>query len=178
MSARPPISERATASVSASRTGHSKPDLCLYCGGPARHRSDPDHGMFWAIIHAACKSWQEDHPFQPTGLDERERAKNLYGWLLVEVGYVDVGSIESHEVHSVNAGLSAARRVVKGKKLHYWRLIETPTGWQLITPKSLDYKSAGKRKYEEVRSEVYATIESVLGVPIEQLKRETQREAA
>lgn len=138
---------------------------------PQHQRSDADHGMFWAIIDAACKNWPEDHPFRPTGVNQEDRKNNLYGWLLVEVGYVDVGDVESHEVYSLDKGLHAARRHVKGKKLHYWRLVETASGWQLITPRSLDKENAGKRRFEEVRSKVYELIEVVLGQPIETLKR-------
>ena len=169
------ISERAMATVAppAEKAGAR----CPHCKQPWLHRSDADHGMFWAIVTKACKNWPETHPFKPNGLTDEDRVNNLYGWLLVEVGYVDVGDIESHEAHNVNAGLHTARRVVKGKKLHYWRLIETPTGWQLIVPKSLDYKTAGKRQFEDVRSKVYEIIETVLGTPIETLKREAKMAA-
>lgn len=147
---------------------------CPHCKQPWLHRSDADHGMFWATINSACKNWPSEHPFQPSGVNDKDRADNLYGWLLVEVGYADVGDIESHEIYAIDVGLRAARRTVKGKKLHYWRMRETPTGWQLITPKSLDYKTAGKRQFEDVRSAVYEIIESVLGVPVETLKHEAR----
>jgi hypothetical protein len=134
--------------------------------------------MFWAIITAACSSWPHKHPFQPTGVTEKDRVNNLYGWLLVEAGYVHIGHLESHEAHAVNVGLTVARREVKGKKVHYWRLVPTDTGWELITPKSLDKQTAGKRQFEDVRGAVYSIIETVLGTPIETLKREARMPSA
>jgi hypothetical protein len=142
-------------------------------------RSYADHNMFWAIVTAACKNWPESHPFQPHGVNEKARIENLYGWLLVEVGYVDVGDVQSHEVHSIHVGLTAARRTQKrGRPLHYWRLAPTESGWQLITPRSLSKDAAGKRLFEDVRSQVYEVIEVTLGRPIESLKSGARQEAA
>jgi hypothetical protein len=45
---------------------------------------------------------------------------------------------------------------------------------RVLIPKSLDYKTAGKRQFEDVRSAVYSIIETVLGVDVETLKREAR----
>jgi hypothetical protein len=132
--------------------------------------------MFRAVIDVACRNWPHDHPFQPNGVDDQDRTNNLYGYLLVEAGYVDTVDVESHDVADLEPSLNLQRRYVKRKPLHYWRLAPTPSGWQLITPRSLDYESAGKRTFEAVRSKVYEIIEVTLGRPIETLK--TQRAAA
>ena len=60
------------------------------------------------------------------------------------------------------------------KKIHCIRFVEMAKGIRVLIPKSLDYKTAGKRQFEDVRSAVYTIIESVLGVDIDTLKREAR----
>lgn len=153
-------------------------DHCPHCGceidfAPVSQRSSADHNMFWATVAKACQSWPHSHRFQPTGVSPKDRVNNLYGWLLVEIGYVDTLDIESHEVHAVDVGFRVARRK-KDSKIHYWRLTQTETGWQLITPRSTNKLTAGKRQFEDVRSRVYEIIEVTLGVKVEDLKREAK----
>ena len=161
------ISARASAGLSPppEREGPN----CPTCGQGLRHRGDADHRMFWSIMKIAYDTWPEAHEFQPLG------KMHLYGWLLIEVGYIHEPpiEIESRNVEFVQAILMAVFPAIKSK-IHCIRFVPTAKGVRVLIPKSLDYKTAGKRQYEDVRSKVYELIEVTLGVPVEQLKREAK----
>lgn len=145
---------------------------CTHCGSPLRHRSDSDHGMFWAVMDRAYDNWPErEGLFQPTSKE------HLYGWLLIEVGHSESIEIETkdYEVAKVFArGFFTLTR----RKIHCMRVFETEKGMRITVPQSLSYAEAGKKKYEDVRAKVYELVEVILGVQIATLKREAQREAA
>lgn len=145
---------------------------CAECGCEvmfASHRSGADHRMFHAIVSLAYLNWpKRDDVYQPLGRD------NLYGWLLVEADYCEPPvEIESRNMEFVSAICARLLSALKDK-VHYWRIVETPKGVQVILPKSLSYKTAGKRQFEDTRSAVYEIIETTLGVKIEDLKREAK----
>ena len=129
--------------------------------------------MFWAVIKLAYDNWPNNHEFEPLGRD------HLYGWLLIEAGYIHEPpiEIESRNKDFVRDIIMAVFPAIKSK-IHCIRFIPTAKGVRVLVPKSLDYKTAGKRQFEDVRSKVYQIIEDVLGVPVETLKREARREAA
>jgi len=159
-------SERAAAAVSPppERAGPN----CPTCGQASRHRSDADHRMFWAVMKLAYDNWPE-HEFEPLGIS------HLYGWLLIEAGYIHEPpiEIESRNKDFVRDIVMALFPAIKSK-IHCIRFVPTAKGVRVLVPKSLDYKTAGKRQFEDVRSKVYEIIESVLGVPVETLKREAR----
>lgn len=127
--------------------------------------------MFWSIMEIAHDSWPEAHEFQPLG------KMHLYGWLLTEAGWHEPPiEIESRNPEFVKSILMAVFPAMKSK-LHCIRFTQTAKGVRVLIPKSLDYKTAGKRQFEDTRAKVYEVIESVLGTDIERLKREA-REAA
>lgn len=129
-----------------------------------RHRSDEDHGMFWAIMQRAYECWPEQHPFRPDSRD------HLYGWCLIEAGHKKCVEVETDNPSQAVAVVKAIYEV-SGDEVHCIRLFGTPSGIRICTPKSLSYRTAGKKKYEDVRSAVYEIIESVLEVKIDELKR-------
>jgi hypothetical protein len=125
--------------------------------------------MFWAVLKLAYENWPTDHEFEPLGRD------HLYGWLLTEVGYhhTPVPEIESRNPDFVREIVMSIYPALKSK-VHCIRFIQTAKGVRVLIPKSLDYKTAGKRQFEDTRARVYEVIESVLGVPIETLKSEAR----
>ena len=164
------ISQRATAAMAppAEKTG----TRCRECGQPMLHRSDADHRMLHAIVTVAYQNWPENHAFEPMGRD------HLYGWLLIQAEHHEPPiDIESRKPEIVNATLTAIGPIV-AKRFHCIDVRPTAKGVRVLFPKSLSYKEAGKRKFEDVRSKMYEVIETVLGVPVETLKREARREAA
>jgi hypothetical protein len=141
---------------------------CPHCKQPWQHRSDADHRMLHAIVSLAYANWPEDHSFEPMGRD------HLYGWLLIEAGHhEDPIDIESRRPEIVQATIAAIFPAVK-RSIHCIQVVPTAKGIRVLIPKSLSYKSTGKRRFEDVRSKVYELIESVLGVPIETLKHEAK----
>lgn len=145
---------------------------CSQCGSPLRHRSDSDHSMFWAIIDRAYQNWPHDHEFEPLG------RMHLYGWLLIEAGHHKPPiEIESRNKEFVASIVRAMFPAIKDK-VHCIRFFPTAKGVRVLLPESLSYKAAGKHKYEDVRAKVYEIIEATLGVTVETLKKEADREAA
>jgi hypothetical protein len=125
--------------------------------------------MLHAIVSLAYQNWPEDFDeFQPVGRD------HLYGWLLVRAGYIeDPIDIKSRSKAFALSIVGEMIPLLK-RRLHYIDISETAQGLRVIVPKSLDYKTAGKKKFEETRSKMYEILEAVLGVPVETLKREAK----
>jgi len=119
-------------------------------------------------MEIAHSSWPEDHEFQPLG------KMHLYGWLLCEAGWHEPPiEIESRNPEFVKSILTAVFPAMKSK-LHCIRFIPTAKGVRVLVPKSLDYKTAGKRQFEDTRARVYEIVESVLETTIETLKSEAR----
>lgn len=141
-----------------------KSGMCPNCGGPMKHRSGADHGMFWAVMQRAFENWPETHPFRP------ESKEHLYGYILIEVGYSDCTEVETDD-KSIAIAVAKAIYGVTKREIHCMRVFGTGTGVRVCVPQSGDYAHAGKKKYEAMRSAVYEVIENTLGVTIEELKR-------
>lgn len=151
--------------------GRGDGQTCPHCKQPWQHRSDADHRMFWSILELAYQNWPE-HEFQPLG------KMHLYGWLLIESGWheppIEIESRNKDFIRDIVMSLFPALK----SKIHCIRFSPTAKGVRVLIPKSLDYKTAGKRQFQDVRAKVYEVIESVLQVPVETLKRESRQEAA
>jgi hypothetical protein len=149
---------------------------CGDCGstnivGAHQNRSDRDHNMFHAVIQRAYESWPETAKFQPSSKD------HLYGWLLIEAGHSESAEVESDDRNEIIRAGRAFFKLVD-RSVHCRRMFGTPSGVRISVSKSLAKKAEEKRVFEDVRSKVYEIIESILGVPIETLKREAEKEAA
>ena len=146
---------------------------CAECGceiTPTPHRSDIDHRMFWAIVHRAFENWPEQHAFCATDANE------LYGWLLVEAEHSVSGEVQDKDINAIRKSARAFLDLAGESEhpIYYMRLTPTKKGVKVTIPKSLRYKTVGKRQFEDVRSKVYEIIETVLGVQVETLKREAR----
>ena len=130
------------------------------------------------MMQRVYDNWPDDYAeFQP------ENYKHLYGWLLYKVGHIETADMDV-VIRTERDKLIATKMarayfsLMREREIHYMRLKPFKGGTRIIVSGSLDYASAGKRKYEAVRAAMYELIEVVLGVPIETLKRESKREAA
>ena len=162
---------KALASSVGSQSGDVGQRNCPHCKQPWLHRSDADHRMLHAIVSLAYANWPEDHSFEPMGRD------HLYGWLLIQAGHCQTINIESRKPEIITATIAAIFPAIK-RRIHCIDVQPTAKGVRILISDSLSYKEAGKKKFEDVRSKVYEVIESVLGVPVETLKREAQKQAA
>jgi hypothetical protein len=162
------VSNAARALAGSTATGSgNRGQICPTCPY-VQQRSDADHRMFWSLMEIAHSSWPEHHEFQPLG------KMHLYGWLLTEAGWHEPPiEIESRNPDFIREIVTRIFPALKSK-IHCIRFIPTAKGVTVLIPKSLDYKTAGKRQFEDVRSAVYDVIESVLGVPIETMKHEAK----
>jgi hypothetical protein len=151
--------------------GRGDGQTCPHCKQYWQHRSDADHRMLHAIVSLAYTNWPEDHIFEPMGRD------HLYGWLLIQAEHCTAIDIESRKPATIEATIAAIFPAIK-RRVHCIEVKPTAKGVRILISDSLSYKEAGKRKFEDVRAKVYEIIETTLGVKIEDLKRETQREAA
>lgn len=142
-----------------------KPGRCPQCGGVFKQRSTKDHKMYWAILRSALKQWPAEHRAKPFSVE------NLHGWLLIEVGHKECVDSETMDV---DKEMETARRYngLVGRRIHCMRAFPIPGGLRICVPGPFAYDKSGKREYETVRRAVYEVIENVLGVSVEQLKRE------
>lgn len=130
-----------------------------------RHRSASDHGMYWAILQRAFDNWPVTHPFRPTSKD------HLHGWLLIESGHAQSVDVETENVDVAKAVAKGIFEVTR-REIHAMRIFGLHAGGiRISVPQSMSYEEAGKRKYEQMRADVYEVIETVLGVKVEELKR-------
>lgn len=151
--------------------------VCDKCGGPARHRSDEAHGLLFAAITAAFSQWPHKHRFQP------ESPEHLRAWLLVEAGHVDFVDVDltTYDVPTELAEklavstVKAARSLLSDKIKP--RVYRTLDGIRLVAPRSIDYKTLGKREFQDVAQRVYEVIELELKVDPVKLVKETERAA-
>lgn len=145
--------------------------ICDKCGSPVRHRSDPHHRLFFSVVAKAFDSWPERATFQPTD------AEHLRSYLLVKAGHYDKLDIrcDNPDAFSLEDQLRAILSTVANRPplLHTY-----PWGVRAFWPRSISYAAADRKIFNDVSSKVFEILEATLGVPIETLKREAEREAA
>jgi len=165
------ISQRAQAGIErpteAPGAGIISGKLCPTCGGPMKHRSDKDHGMFWAMMQTAYDNWPETHKCKPTSRE------NLYGWILIELSFAQTIDVEAEDI-AIAMRTARATFEISKRKIHCMRVFQIEGGVRIAVPDSTAYDAAGKKKFETIRAAVYEYVETVLGVKIEEIKRQTK----
>lgn len=143
----------------------AKAGTCHNCGQPMKHRSWRDHRMYWAIMRRAFDDWPHDHKFQP------DTPEHLHGWLLIETKHCISTEVKTDN-EDVAKAIARAIFGITAREIHCMRIFDAGAdGIRISVPEPFNGEDAGKRKYEQIRKDVYALIESVLGVPIETIKR-------
>lgn len=145
---------------------------CPTCGAPTRHRSDASHRHFFAVIAEAFKQWPSSAEFQP------EDAEHLRSYLLVKAKHFDKLDVrcKNSDAISLRMQLDAViRSFCDGRPplMHAY-----PWGIRIFKPRSISYAAADRKVFNAVSETVFQLIEDALGVKVEDLKREAQREAA
>lgn len=135
-----------------------------------KHRSTKEHRLLFAVIRRAAENWP--HPMEGGSLEEQ--ASWLRGWLEVEAGHTEEVDIEGAENITLPV-VKAAKSFLRGST-GYVRLKRIPGGLRIIRPASIKYEEMGKKEFQALADRIYEIIQAVLGVSVEQLKKE--REAA
>jgi hypothetical protein len=145
---------------------------CPTCGAPKRHRSDQSHRLLFAVIAEAFRQWPASAEFQP------EDAEHLRAYLLVKARHFDKLDVrcKNADAISLKTQLDAVIRAFcdgKPPLMHAY-----PWGLRIFKPRSISYAAADRKIFNAVSEAVFQIIENAIGVKIEDLKREAQREAA
>lgn len=147
---------------------------CPHCGCElARPRSGPDHRRFFGAVAKAFDQWPENAEFQPRD------AEHLRAYLLVRAGHFNVGKIETPEGYADNPSIRTLFRMavegtakaLAGETGHYDVRVSA-SGVEVLTPRSIDYRTVSQREFGPIRDAVEAIIEAEIGVRVDQLLKE------
>ena len=156
------ISSRATAGI-----GHNKPPdrVCKCCGQeiPAP-RNRERLAAFFCILKPAFEQWPSAHDFQPLCTE------HLRAWLTVEAGWCTVKDLDISGPAKQHAA-AALRYFFDGDDYRFWAM--TARGIRERKPKSIAFRKCREDDFKKVINTASEIIESVIGVPIESLRRET-----
>lgn len=124
------------------------------------------------MIAEAFKQWPENAEFQP------EDAEHLRAYLLVKAKHFDKLDVRCRNADAISLKTqldAVIRAFCDGKPplIHAYSW-----GLRIFKPRSISYRTADRKVFNAVSEKVFEIIENVLGVRIEDLKREAQREAA
>lgn len=142
-----------------------------------KHRSDEAHGLLFAAIKAAFKNWPEKHRFHP------ESPEHLRAWLLCEVGHVEFVDVNyvTYDVHPELAKdlvintVKTARSLLSDKL--GLRMYQTLEGIRVVAPRSIDYRTVGKREFNEIAAKIYDVIQAEIGVDAPALVKQDSKAA-
>ena len=145
---------------------------CPTCSSPLRQRSDASHRLFFAVIAEAFKQWPETAEFQP------EDAEHLRAYLLVKAKHYDSLDVRCKNSDAIGLRMqldAVIRQFCDGKPplMHAY-----PWGVRTFKPRSLAYAKCDRKTFNAVSERVYELIEAAIGVKVDDLRREAQREAA
>lgn len=149
-----------------------RPDSCPECGCVlTKSRSGPDHRRFFGLVAKAFDQWPEG------GFVPRD-PEHLRAYLLVKVGHTNIRHIPYPDGCEESPALKVLFRLTvesTGKALEDeagfidYRL--SSGGVEVITSRSIDFRTVGQKAFGPIREAVEAEIERVIGVNAEQLLR-------
>ena len=157
------ISERATAKI-----GHNKPParICQCCGQELPSpRNAARHALLFALLKPALNQWPETAEFQPMSTE------HLRAWLLYKAGWCTTRDLEIGGPAKA-AAVSAVRYFLDGNDRHRF-FTSTGKGIREYTPRSIAWNKCKEAEFKTIMDRSAELIESIIGVPIEALKRET-----
>ncbi len=147
---------------------------CPECGCVHdRGRSLPDHRRLFGLLRAAFHQWSASHEFQPTN------EAQLRAWALVQTGHTNVakaevppGYQESEAIRSqYRETVAGICRAVVGEGA-YFELRTGTDAVEIVTARSIDFATVGRREFNGIREAVELFLEDALGVTADQLLRE------
>lgn len=158
------ISQRA-AEIALQQMPKGREKHCPTCGQlkPAP-RNVERHKLFFAVLKPALEQWPEAFEFQPLSTE------HLRAWLLYRVGHCTTRDLEIGGPSKANA-VAAVRFFLAGESQSKF-YTSTAKGIREYTPKSIAFHKCSESQFKTVLDAAGALIESIIGVPIEALKRE------
>ncbi len=155
------ISEQATATIQ--RPKHS--DICDKCGQKKPSpRNRERHNLLFAILGPALAQWPEAYDFQPMS------EEHLRAWLLWKSGWCTIRDLEICGP-TKRAAVQAMRFFLDSSDRHRF-FTNTSKGIREYTPKSIAWNRCREADFKNIMDHSTALLESIIGVNIEQLKRE------
>lgn len=139
---------------------------CEACGQdkPAP-RNRERHALFFAILKPALEQWPETAEFQPMSTE------HLRAWLTFKAGWCSMRELEiggPNKAHAVRAV-----RYFLGENEQSKFYTATAKGIREYTPKSIAFNKCSETQFKVILNASAEMIESIIGVPIEALKKET-----
>jgi hypothetical protein len=134
------------------------------------------------MIRAAANHWPEGHTFQPRGETIDAKAKHLRKFLLVKAGHrerqelpLEFAADQPGLTRLIGVAIKAAMDQGGG----YVEYAVAPEGGAvaIYSAASMDYKTLSQAAFAPIRESVETIIESVLGVPVDDLLK-AQEQAA
>jgi hypothetical protein len=156
------ISERATATI-----GDNKPPtLCKCCGQKLPStRNVARHNLLFAILKPALHQWPESYEFQPMSQE------HLRAWLLYKSGWCTTKELYIGGP-AKNMAVMAVKHFLAPEERHRF-FTSTAKGIREYTPRSIAWNKCKEAEFEEILNSTADLIESIIGVRIGDLKRET-----
>jgi hypothetical protein len=157
------ISERATAAI-----GHNRPpaNICQCCGQEKQSpRNEARHKLFFAILPKAFENWPEQYAeFQPLSTE------HLRKWLIYKAGWCTMRelAIEGPNKRIVVTALKFF--LESGNQETFYTT--TAKSIREYRPKSIAWNKCREDDFKRILNTASEIIESVTGVPIENMKRE------
>jgi hypothetical protein len=148
---------------------------CPHCGCELerKSRSLQDHRRLFGLLRAAYLQWPETHSFQPSSEEE------LRAYLLISAGHFDVTSIPAPEACSEHPPIMQLFRLAVeatvsalSRKFGYCDIRISTGGVEILTAKSIDFRTVGQREFGPIREAMESLIEDAVGVKSDQLLRE------
>ena len=147
-------------------------DSCPECGAVlTKGRSLPDHRRFFGLVTKAFEQWPEHSDFRPRDVE------HLRAYLLVKAGHTDIAHIPAPPECENPAIMVLFKLAVEAtgqaleRKAGYVDYRVSSGGVEVITPRSIDFRTVGQKQFSPIREAVEALIEDVIGVKAEQLLR-------
>lgn len=139
--------------------------VCHECGAVQKksgRRSRQHHNRLFGLIDVAAYHWPSDHEFQPENDPEYLRA-----WLVCKAGYSERKDVSIGETAATAAALQAA---IRWAGPHAF-IRPHPSGGSVAVyrPVSLKWSKLGQADFAPLAQAVQEIIETVIGVPAEEL---------
>ena len=146
---------------------------CPDCGAVfGKGRSLQDHRRLFGLLRAAFDQWPEAHVFRPRD------PEHLRAYLLVQAQHTDVASIPFPEDCGENAAVKTLFRLAVEatgaaleRKAGFVDYRVSSSGVEVVTPRSIDFRTIGQKEFGPIREAVESLIEEAIGVPAVQLLR-------
>ncbi len=167
------ISEKAIAArgVQPEEPKAKAPKVCPECHQKIPHPRNADrHRLFFALLKPTFAHWPESEDFQPIDTED------LRAHILIQIGWKtrEEQKFAGNSKKQILAGMTAFMNRKREKPIRLFEQIED--GVRGYAPKSIAWHRCTETQFKKILDDAAAYIESVIGVSVEQLKREYENE--